>query len=101
MSKQWPTVRLGEVLALNRNAEGVQEHSRGLRSTATIPPDRRLHLSCTLTGCENGAGDLRRTILAPRQGADDVLPMVRGYRCAQPPAGFWHPFRTLTCGGAR
>ena len=94
--KPWPKVSSGELLALNRNAEGVQEHSRGLRSAATIPPDVRPHFSCTLAGCENGAGDLRRTILAPRQGADGVLPMVRGYRCAQPPANLWHPFRTLT-----
>ena len=41
--KPWPTVRLGEVLVLNRNAENVQEHRRGLRSTATISADSPFH----------------------------------------------------------
>src|SRR2546425_477589 len=95
MKTNWPKVWLGEVLRRNQNAEGVPEISRRLRSTATIPPDRRPHLSCTLKGCGNGSHVLRRTIPAPRQGAARFSFVVRGYRCAQPPANFRHPVGML------
>ena len=94
--KPWPSVRLGGAsvrASRSQNAEGVPEGSRGLRSIATIPPDTRSHFSCTLKGCENGWGVLWRAIRAPLQGAGVLAFVVRGYRCAQPPANVWHPSR--------
>jgi hypothetical protein len=100
MTKPWPTARLGEVLWNNENARGVPEISRGLRRTATTPPDTRSNNFCTLKGCENGSDFLRRTILAPLQGAEDFSFVSGGYRCAQPPANFSHPFRMPGRGSA-
>jgi hypothetical protein len=100
MTKPWPTVRLSEVLWNNENAEGVPEISRGLRRAATTPPDTRPNNLCTLKRCENGSDFLPRTILASLQGAGDFSFVFRGYRSAQPPANFSHPFRMPGRGSA-
>ena len=122
--KQWRTVSLGELLRLERrpvkvepemryqeigiycfgrgifhkNAGGVPAGSRGLRSVATIPPDRRSRNPCTLEGCQNA---LDWAFLAPLRGADVFASVFRGYRYTQPPATVSHPFGMPILGGAR
>jgi len=90
--KPWPKLKQGEVLWRSPDAEGVEEISPGLSRPATIPRLVRCQDSGTSKGYENGWGVLRRTILAPLQGAEHFSFVVRGYRCAQPPANVWHPF---------
>ena len=94
--KPWPKVRLGE--SYMKNAGGVPAGSRGLRRAATIPPDSRSRQPRTLEGCQV---TLVWAALAPLRGAGVFASVVRGYRCAQPPATSSHPFGMRDIGGAR
>ena len=62
LSRQLHNLRVNNRIASNwnENAGGVPAGSRGLRSTATIPPVTRFKTACTLEGCQNGPVVLRR-----------------------------------------
>ena len=62
LSRQLHKLLVNNRIASNwtENAGGVPAGSRGLRSTATIPPVTRFKMACTLEGCQNGPIALRR-----------------------------------------
>jgi hypothetical protein len=54
-------------------------------------PRSASHYVSTLKGLQNHRARISRTL----SGCKNLLNAIRGYRCAQPPANFWQPFRLL------
>ena len=92
----WPRRPDGAVL----HPGGMTAGSRG--SSEATPPEPMLqdemHPGRGARGGADMFGARSRRCLAPLQGADPITLRSRGYRCAQPPANFRHPFRILQSG---